>query len=282
MSKNDMWNIHNLVGANKSEVVMKNLLILFIIFFTIQVYAREDEVPSWVQGIRSGQEGIKLVIGNKIFYRRQVANIDDDKNTTCQKAIEATEESLKAEITFDVKIPYTLELIFYDEKIKDCSVTISVAPTLMNKLFEIEAFKKNEKKERATIEARLKESKAEKNELELKNKQLNQLISDNRDLFDRNARIDSNYERALSITSNRYAKAEMFAITGLRVREFQSLIGEKVEINFDQDSICNKKENKVYSSNHAGLNVCWSDKYGLPEIVSFCHDNQCFVRNNSK
>ena len=278
MSKNDMWNIHNLVGANKSEVVMKNLLILFIIFFTIQVYAREDEVPSWVQGIRSGQEGIKLVIGNKIFYRRQVANINDDKNTTCQKAIEATEESLKAEITFDVKIPYTLELIFYDEKIKDCSVTISVAPTLMNKLFEIEAFKKNEKKERAVIEVKLKESTAEKKELNKKNNQLNQLISENRGLFEHINRMNSDYQNAQELIINRYKKAEMFAITGMRLKDFERHIGERVAINIETDSTCYKRQGLMTSSNHSGLNVCWSASYGLPEIVSYCYKGQCFTR----
>lgn len=261
-----------------SEVCMARLVcIMVLLVFNWPVQASE-EAPSWVIGIRNGSEGSKLNMGSKIFYRRLIGDVNGDKNLTCQKAIEAAEESLRAEIHFDVKIPYSLEVIYYDNKEKDCAVTISISSKLMNKLLEINEFKKNEKVQREEIEIKLKKSKQEKAGIEKKYNELKQVVKDNYELFEKYNRMMSDYDRAKSIAINRKEKAKMFAITGLRQKEFQSKIGERVEINFDQDSICNRNQNRVYSSNHAGVNVCWTDKYGLPEIVSFCHDGQCFTQ----
>lgn len=247
------------------------------LLITSSLHAAE-QAPSWVLGIRNGTEGIKLVSGKKIFYRRLVSDTDDDKNLTCQKAIEATEDSLKSEIFSEVKIPYTLEVIFYDPKFKDCAATISISTDLLNKLLELNKFKNNEKNLRLEVENKLRKSKQEKMDVEGKYNELKEIVNANAELFKKYNNMISDYERAKSITENRFKKAELLAVTGLRLKEFKSILGEDVEINFDQNSLCYNKENKVYSSNHAGLNVCWTDRYGLPEIVSFCHGRSCYTR----
>lgn len=252
--------------------------ITLLLFLSCPMLALSEETPSWVLGIRNGSEGIKLVSGNKIFYRRIANDVDGDKNLTCEKAVEAAEESLKSEIISEVKIPYTLEIIFYDPKIKDCAATISISSGLMSKLLEISEFKNNEKTLREEVEIKLKKSKLEKVSIENKYNELKKLVSENSDLFDKYNRMMSDYDHAKSIANNRKEKAKMFAISGLRIKEFESKIGEKIEINYDQDSICRHKQNRHYSSNHAGVNVCWTDRFGLPEIVSYCHDGECYAR----
>jgi hypothetical protein len=251
--------------------------VLAILLNSFSVRA-DDEVPSWVQGIRNGSEGIKLIAGNKIFYRRIVSDIDGDKNLTCQKAVEAAEESLKSEIFSEVKIPYTLEIIFYDPKIKDCAATISISSSLMGKLLELNHFKNNEKIIREDVENKLEKSKQEKVSIENKYNELKKIINENADLFKKYNDMVSDYDRAKSITNNRFKKTELLAVTGLRKKEFESMLGEQVKINFDSDSLCYKKENKIYSSYHAGLNVCWTSSDWQSEIVSFCYGNNCYTR----
>lgn len=251
--------------------------IMYFLAFTWSIQASE-EVPSWVLGIRNGSEGVKLISGNKIFYRRLISDTDDDKNLACQKAVEAAEDSLKSEIFSEVKIPYTLEIIFYDPKVKDCSVTISISTGLMSKLLELNNFKNNEKTLREEIENKLKKSKIEKISIENKYNELKKIVNDNSDLFKKYNDMISDFDRAKSITKNRFKKAELLAVTGLRVKEYESMIGEHVEINISTDTLCWKNEKTMFSSNHAGLNVCWttSDKYS--EIISFCHGRFCYTR----
>lgn len=252
--------------------------ITLLLLLSCPMLALSEETPSWVLGIRNGSEGIKLVSGNKIFYRRIANDVDGDKNLTCQKAIEAAEESLKSEIFSDVKIPYTLEIIFYDPKIKDCAVTISIMSSLMDKLLELNEFKNNEKAKRNEIEERLKQAKLEKKEAENKLNELNRIVKDNYEVFSKYNRLKSDYDEAKSIATNRYEKAKMFAITGLRKKEFEAKIGEKVEINYDYYGICNRLYKHVYSSNHAGVNVCWTDAFSLPEILMYCHEGACWIK----
>lgn len=281
MSKNDIWAIDNSLSQETDEVYMSRSLsisVFALLVFSSSLISASEETPSWVLGLRNGSEGIKLVSGNKIFYRRLMSDTDGDKNLTCQKAVEAAEESLKAEIFSDVKIPYTLEIIFYDPKVKDCAVTISILSSLMDKLIEINEYKKNEKGKRDEIEESLKQAKLEKKEAENKLNELNRIVKDNYEVFSKYNRLKSDYDEAKSIATNRYEKAKMFAITGLRKKEFEAKIGEKVEINFDYDGICNRLYKRVHSSNHAGLNVCWTDMYGLPEIVMYCHEGACWVK----
>lgn len=256
---------------NNFKITILSLLI------TTSLHASE-QAPSWVLGLRNGSEGIKLVSGNKIFYRRLMSNTDGDKNLTCQKAVEAAEESLKSEIFSDVKIPYTLEIIFYDEKIKDCAVTISILTSLMDKLIEINEYKKNEKVKRDEIEESLKQAKLEKKEVMNKLNELSRIVKDNYEVFSKYNRIKSDFAEAKSIATNRYEKAKMFAITGLRKNEFEAKIGEKVEINWDWYSACRRLQDRVHFSNHAGLEVCWTTGDRLSEIVSFCFEGSCYKR----
>lgn len=246
-----------------------------ILLLMSALYATE-QAPSWVQGIRNGTEGIKLVSGKKIFYRRLVSDTEDDKNLTCQKAIEAAEDSLKSEILSDVKIPYTLEVIFYDPKIKDCSVTISISNDLMNKLLELNKFKNEEKKLRLEVEADLKMSKNEKADIEKKYAELKVLVNKNSDLFNKYNNMMSDYDRAVSITKNRANKAQQLAVSGLRLKEFQSMMKEHVEINIAPEALCYTKLRNMLSSNHAGVNVCWTTVDNSSEIVAYCFEDNCY------
>lgn len=269
------WDLIRLT-LNLEENYMKALCLTLIFLLSESVFSEELDTPSWVLGLRNGQEGVKLIAGNKIFYRRQVSNQSDDKEGTCNQAISAAEESLKKEIHYEIKIPYTLEIVFYDKKAQDCSVTISISAGLLSKLQEIDSLKKQEEKSRKEIEQKLKLARDENKKTQKDYDELLKIVTENKQLFQNIQFLNDSIATAQAIVKNRSARAKKFAFNGLRVNEFRKMINENVEINVDIDSLCYTKLKYIHSSNHAGVNVCWSSGSREAEIVSFCYGKGCY------
>lgn len=86
--------------------------------------------PGWVDSVRSGEETLKVVHGSKTYYRRIAGSSAVSKQTSCNLVIMKAEEDLKKEFPDLAKIPYAVEVLFYDVEHQDCAVTISVANNL--------------------------------------------------------------------------------------------------------------------------------------------------------
>lgn len=97
------------------------------------------ETPSWVQGLRSGEESLKVVYGSKHFYRRLAGSSSLSKDASCSQAVALAETDIKKEFPYADKIPYSLDALFYDETHKDCAVTVSVLSAQRNKIERVPA-----------------------------------------------------------------------------------------------------------------------------------------------
>lgn len=107
---------------------MRILLLLMIISSCSAlkgVKGRSESAPAWVEGVRNGQESLKVSYGNKMLYRRIASSEKSDKHA-CEMAILKAEEDVKREFPLFPTIPYTLEVLFYDQEYKDCAATISL------------------------------------------------------------------------------------------------------------------------------------------------------------
>lgn len=81
------------------------------------------ESPSWVQGLRSGEERLVVHNGNRLLFRR-IAGAGSKPDQACQKAIFAAEQDMRLQGLND----YSVEVLYYDREWDDCAVTLSVNP----------------------------------------------------------------------------------------------------------------------------------------------------------
>lgn len=101
---------------------MKRLFFLLVLVSC--AHEQRIERPYWVEAVRSGEEALRVTQGNKTFYRRIAGSADVTKQTACNLVIMKAEEDLRKEFP-DTKVPYTVEVLYYDVEHKDCAVTIS-------------------------------------------------------------------------------------------------------------------------------------------------------------
>lgn len=102
--------------------------IIFFIFFLSSCSGQRlvTKAPSWVEAIRSGDESLKVTNGNKTFYRRIAGSKELSQQTSCNLVVMKAEEDLKKEFPHVSKIPYVIEVLYYDKNHNDCAVTISI------------------------------------------------------------------------------------------------------------------------------------------------------------
>lgn len=84
------------------------------------------ERPQWVDAIRRGEESLKVTNGSKVYYRRIAGSPDVSRQTSCNLVIMKAEEDLRKEYPLEGKIPYNVEVLYYDPDHRDCAVTISL------------------------------------------------------------------------------------------------------------------------------------------------------------
>jgi hypothetical protein len=101
-------------------------LFLFILSLSCS-HKAQIERPHWVSAIRSGEEALKVSFGSKTFYRRIAGSSDVSKQTSCNLVIMKAEEDLRKEYPSGEKLPYAVEVLYYDPEYKDCAVTISTS-----------------------------------------------------------------------------------------------------------------------------------------------------------
>lgn len=170
--------------------------LLHIVFVSLLSACHQDLIysetaPSWVNDVRSGKSSLRFNNGDKILFRtNHKGNEGDKREDICSSAIEKNILYIKKAYPFYAQIPMTVELVFFDPKMNDCSTTISVSRLLteeantlsgLKKQHEIEIEKIN--KEKRNFQNNLKKANDEKKALETKVKELNKISSNNKGYF---------------------------------------------------------------------------------------------------
>jgi hypothetical protein len=193
--------------------------------------------PHWVEAVRSGEEAMKVNHGAKIFYRRIAGSPDLTKQTACNLVVMKAEEDLKKEYP-NTKIPYAVEVLFYDEEHKDCAVTISVARTV-----QVEVAK---------------------SDIEIIGRKI--ALSE-KDIVTE--------DEAGEIVKLRSEIAAKFALTGLTKEEFEKFAKDKVNLITEKNMCSGYFRTDSYSI-HGLTHVCW--KGDIVAGYCTQNDKQCWTR----
>jgi hypothetical protein len=83
-----------------------------------------------VDGIRSGEESLRVVHGDRVFYRRIAGSPNLSKENSCEQAVQSAHEDIRKENPETPKLPFVVEVMVYDREHQDCAVTLSVPRSL--------------------------------------------------------------------------------------------------------------------------------------------------------
>ncbi len=104
---------------------MRKLIGLLFLVSCAQIPLQE-ETPSWVTAVRLGEETLKVSHGSKTYYRRIAGSPQYSKEVSCQLSVMRAEEDIKKEFPHSDKVPYAVEVLYYDSIQRDCAVTVSM------------------------------------------------------------------------------------------------------------------------------------------------------------
>jgi hypothetical protein len=126
---------------------MRIILLLFLFIGCSSVEEKKINTPEWVIQLRTGDSTLKLRNGDDILFRSNYKDSKLDRNDICNMALNKNMHFIKKTYPLIEKIPMTVELIFYDAEVKDCSTTISVSTSLIQKMESIGFMKKKYEEE---------------------------------------------------------------------------------------------------------------------------------------
>lgn len=267
-------------------------IFLFCMLFVLSSCANDliysEIAPSWVNAVRSGNSSLRVASGGKILFR---SNYKEDfranRADICSKAIEKNISFIKQAYPFSVQIPMTVELVFFDPKINDCSTTISVSKQLIEKAETLSSLKgiyekemKRIKGETVKVQADLKKANSEKNVLENKIKKLNKLISENQGYIKQIKTIEDFIEYARNERIQIKKKVEDYIYTGMSSSEVDKIMKNYQWESGEYYSDCNPyRRYKDYV-------ICGIDGYS-GFVTKFCNVNtnngdwECYTKNFS-
>lgn len=217
---------------------MKWLVVLTL----ISACAHESKIvrPQWVEGVRSGEEALKVTQGDKIFYRRIASVSDRNHSASCELAITRAHEDLQKEFPDIPRIPFTVEVMFYDPEYQDCAVTISLS----------KSFHQSEEFKTSKIDALARKSALE-NQPEI------------------------NEQDATEILQLRAEIAQRFALEGLTRSEFEKFAQDPVSL-IDGSPKCSQIFQTSSYSIHGSTQICWRND----TIAGYCtqSDGKCWIK----
>jgi hypothetical protein len=152
------------------------------------------------------------------------------------------EEDIRKERPHWVKIPFTVEVLYYDHEKKDCAVTASVDE---NYLPQREPSSSSEKDSLDHIEA-------------LKTKKY---LSD---------------LEVAELLSLRAQVASLYALSGLSLVEFQKYTREEVSV-IEGKGLCTRSFPQANYSVHGPIQVCW--EHNLVKGYCSSKTRQCWIRS---
>jgi hypothetical protein len=259
---------------------MNHLLMLILLISCSHFKGKSPETPAWVNGIREGSESLKVINGNKVFYRRILKADDENQQSVCTKVLDLAARDIQTEFLIDTKIPYTLEYLHYDEEYEDCSVTLSISSQMSSRLIEIKEIKKNHDEIVSDLEDKWREARKEKESIERRNHELEAYIRQNQHLLQKYNDHLSSLNKAWAMLKDRKERASESALTGLSKKEFQRLVRHDVTISFSTSSKCWDAFKSAHLSYHGTTTVCWSGS-DQAFVRGYCDTatKSCFTRN---
>ena len=216
---------------------MKGLILMFWLTSCAQL----PQGPYWVEAIRNGEESLKVTHGSKVFYRRIAGSPQISKETSCNLAIARAEETIKKDYPLVDKVPYSIEVLYYDSSHQDCAVTVSISGGLQRSTASLQTIKKHSELRREQLEAK----------------------------------TDISEDEATEILQERALIASRFALTGMTKSEFEKFAKDKVSMNADH-ALCSKFFSTGSFSVHGTTHVCWRGE----NVVGFCtmNDSRCWTK----
>lgn len=217
----------------------------FVLVFTAVSCAHQSvnlvERPSWVQGIRSGDESLKITHGNKVFYRRIAGSKQMSQQTSCDLAVIRVTEDIKKEFPHTPSVPFSIDILVYDKEFSDCAVTASVSGHLYSQQEQLAELS-------VAYESRIREIASKDSVSE---------------------------DEATQLIQHRSETATRFALTGMTKEEFEKFAKDKVYVNIG-GSKCTKAFKTDSFSIHGTTNICWRGE----NILGYCtsKDGQCWTK----
>lgn len=208
----------------------------------ISACAHESKIirPQWVEGVRSGEEALKVTYGDKNFYRRIASVSDRNQSASCELAITRAHEDLQKEFPDIPRIPFTVEVMFYDPEYQDCAVTLSLS----------KSFTQSEELETRKIDAL-----ARKNALENQS--------------------EINEHDVAEILQLKAEIAQRFALEGLTRSEFEKFAQDSVSL-IEGSPKCSEIFQTHSYSIHGSTQICWRNDV----IAGYCtqSDGKCWIK----
>lgn len=254
--------------------------------------------PSWVEGIRRGNDRLQVVVNDKLFFRRIAGENAPTKDAACKQTIDYIVQDIKNEYALFPDIPYRVEVLFYDEKHKDCAVTVSVIKKDSDEYDKLKKQNDQFKKIQDQLSQRIKEArdeyegkarklseelddaKREKEDLERQYANLKNYLNSNARLVNEVNRMQQSANSIEAMLRDRKEKAEMYAYVGLRKSEFEKAIGARVQIGHLRfESQCWERYRLSDVSTHGDVEVCWTED---ATIRYYCRisSGECFYNTN--
>lgn len=239
---------------------MKILLFISLLFI-IGCSSHQKEVPSWVNGIRSGEETHKVALGSKILFRRIAGSDSKDRETACEEAISKVEKDLNNHYPHFINIPYALEVLFYDDNYEDCAVTISVSSALHNKYEELKAIKEKFDLKESELEKEIAKAKDENVVVQKKYNELAAFVRKNAHILVQVNKMETNIDKIRAMIVGQQEKAEAYAFTGLHFEHFQDYMKERLQkpnTYGAHKQLCWSNFKHLSSTDHGSIVICWS------------------------
>lgn len=256
---------------------MKNSHYLpFFLLALLSSCATGPIAPSWVTGIRSGAESLKIYVGEKVYYRRIGGSSYQSKDESCDQTIKAAAEDIRKDFPLYEKFPYTVEVLFYDETNKDCAVTLSIYQKNTKQYLKLKDAYDNFSKKESELIAKVKDAEAERASLESRFNSLSDFLKKNAYLLEQVNNLQRSANSLMSIRDLRTENARRNAFTGISKHEFQNAIKDTVDIDFDSNGLCWTHFKTMRTSLHGKTLICWAGN----RISGFCTttDKTCFTR----
>lgn len=259
------------------------ICILFLLSSCTKNLLYSETAPSWVNILRSGNSSLRITSGNKILFRSNYKeSYQVEQAEICTKAIEKNISFIKKAYPFSAQIPMTVELVFFDPKVNDCSTTISVSRQLIEKAETLSNLKgkyekeiKRIKNETIKVQAALKKANSENNSLENKIKELNKLLSENQVYVKQIKTIEDFVESAKSERLKIKQKIRNYIYVGMDSWEVSKIMADHASVsgwNYGKnDTPCDSDEHYTRYKDYVVCGVSVYDKQGF--VTKFCNMN---------
>lgn len=259
------------------------LLTIVLILFTYSVTAQET--PSWVQTLRQGEYSLKIVNGNKYLFRTILKEESLSEGDLCAKALEINETYIKKAYPFYDTLPITVEYVFYDKKEKDCSTTVSVEKTILDKMDALkvtkeknDSFIKNLNEEKEKVEGQLSYTQKENENLQNKIALLEKLLNKNKGLSEKASNLEETYSSVME-RFKRTAEKIRYVEEGMLFSEVKKILGD-IKVYKERYRECDP--GRTFCRTHYGRSVIYWEKTSLGLIVSSLHKDTVSINYMSK